>query len=344
MNNTDFLERLRSQIERDDLLARGVRVVVGVSGGADSTVLLHALCQICGDENAQYQLHVAHLDHQLRGTESTGDAEFVASLADQMGLPKTIECCDLNIEAASERSSPEDLARRARLRFFQEVCEAVGATHVALAHHADDQVETVLHRFMRGTGVRGLSGMAPKRRLNRTADVTLIKPLLGFSRQEILDYAAAEGLEFRDDSSNVSPNHTRNRIRHELLPLLEESFNPQIREAILRLTEQSRWTNEFLRDTALAELERVTVDRNPTSISLDRKRTAQLPTIIQTSVLRLAIEAIGMRERRLTFRHVTDIIEALEEKNARGRSSLPDNVDVQFDRNQITLTRGGPIS
>jgi tRNA(Ile)-lysidine synthase len=339
VNRTDFLERLRSQIERDDLLALGAKVVVGVSGGADSTVLLHALRQISDDESAQYELHVAHLDHQLRGAESSGDAEFVAALADRLRLPKTIERCDLGSEADSERSSPEDLARRARLRFFDNVCKTVSATHVALAHHADDQVETVLHRFMRGTGVRGLSGMAIKRPLSRTSDVMLIKPLLAFSRREILDHAAANGLEYRHDSSNVSPNHTRNRIRCELLPLLEKSFNPQIREAISRLAEQSRWTNDFLRDIALAELARSTVERGPSSISLDRNQIAALPIIVQTSVMRLAIESLGMRERRLTFRHVTDIVEAISKENTRGRFSLPDGVDVRFDRHRITLSR-----
>ncbi len=339
MNNLDFLERLRSQIKRDGLLTPDAKVVVGVSGGADSTVLLHALSQVCTEANAEYQLHVAHLNHQLRGDESDGDAEFVAALADQLNLPIVIERCDLNLDATTERTSPEDLARRARFGFFERVCQSVGATHVALAHHADDQVETVLHRFMRGTGIRGLSGMASKRHLTKTSNVLLIKPLLGLSRQEIIEYAAAQGLQYRSDSSNASPDHTRNRIRHELIPLLEKSFNPQIRDAILRLAEQCRWTNEFLQTTTLTELQRLTVEQDATSISLKREQLAALPTIVQTGVLRQALESIGMRERRLTFRHVSELADAIRDKNPQSRFTLPDNVDVRIDRHQITLSR-----
>ncbi len=339
MITTDFLERLRSQIKRGDLLTRGAKIVVGVSGGADSTVLLHALYQIGSDDDAQYELHVAHLNHQLRGDESEADAEFVATLADQLNLPKTIQRCDLNIDAATERTSPEDLARRARFDFFEEVCQSIGATHVALAHHADDQVETVLHRFMRGTGIRGLSGMAAKRRLTKTSNVYLVKPLLRFSRSEIIEYTASKGLEYRHDSSNASPSHTRNRIRQELLPMLEETFNPQVREAVLRLAQQCEWTHEFLRETTASTFEQATLERKPLSISLDRSQVKALPIVIQTGILRMAIESLGMRERRLTFRHVTDIAEAISEDNARGGFSLPDGVDVKFDRTRITLSK-----
>ncbi len=339
MNSPEFLERLRSHIQRDGLLTPGAKVIVGVSGGADSTALLHALHQVSRDENADYRLHVAHLNHQLRGAESDEDATFVASLADTLQLPCTIKRCDLRAESESPRSSIEDIARRARLRFFDEVSKATGANHVALAHHADDQVETVLHRFMRGTGVRGLSGMNAKRPLSKSSDVQIIRPLLEFSRQDILEFIETAGLSYRHDSSNASRDHTRNRIRHDLLPQLEASFNPQVREAILRLAQQCRWTNEYLRDTAQDELKRAIIEQTSSTVALDRKRVAALPKIVRTGVLRLAFETIGMRERRLTFRHVADLAEAIASPDARNRFSLPDGVDVRFDRNRITLSR-----
>ncbi|MCA9251054.1 MAG: tRNA lysidine(34) synthetase TilS [Phycisphaerae bacterium] len=344
MNSPDFLERLRSRIQRDGLLTPGAKVIVGVSGGADSTALLHALHQVSRDENTGYRLHVAHLNHQLRGAESDDDAAFVSALADSLQLPCTIETCDLRAESESQRSSLEDIARRARLRFFDDMCKSTGANHVALAHHADDQVETVLHRFMRGTGVRGLSGMSAKRPLSKSSRIQIIRPLLEFSRQEILEFIESAGLSYRHDSSNTSRDHTRNRIRHDLLPQLEASFNPQVREAILRLAQQSRWTNEYLRDTSQSELKRAILEQTPSSVALDRKHVARLPMIIQTGVLRLAFESIGMRERRLTFRHVADLAEAVASPDARNRFSLPDGVDVRFDRNRITLSRGAKNS
>lgn len=167
----------------------------------------------------------------------------------------------------------------------------------------------------------------------------LVKPLLGFLRSEIVAYAKAHNLEFREDASNASPDHTRNRIRHELMPLLEESFNLQIRDAVLRLAEQSRWTNEFVNDAAINALNKVVINRDDGVFALDRVLFVELPTIIQASVVRLVLEALGTRERRLTFRHITDILDGVSACDTKGRFTLPDGVDVQFDRTTIRLSR-----
>ena len=200
------------------MLAPGQPLFVGVSGGPDSVALLDALVQL------GYRPHVAHLNHQLRGAASDADAEFVRQLAGTYGLPVMIE---------SQSVAPdEDACRQARLAFFERVGAQTGIAKILLAHNADDQVETFLLRLLRGAGPTGLSGMQADRQIGQ---VRLIRPLLEVSRGEVLEYLQTRGLTYREDSSNANRRFLRNRIRHELLPLLEREYNPGIR-AVLRRT------------------------------------------------------------------------------------------------------------
>ena len=198
-----------------------VSVLVAVSGGADSVALLRGLAGLkVGGEG---KLVVGHFNHRLRGEESDGDEQFVARLAEELGLG--LECGRL--EAGDIDACPdgiEEAARRQRYRFLTETAERVGARYVACAHTADDQVETVLHRILRGTGIAGLAGIPRCRRLSPA--VTLIRPLLEVRRAELVDYLASLGQSYREDSSNLDRRFTRNRIRHDLLPQLAKDFNP----------------------------------------------------------------------------------------------------------------------
>jgi tRNA(Ile)-lysidine synthase len=197
-------------------LTPGEPLLIGVSGGADSVALLDALVQ------SGYRPHVCHLNHQWRGAESEADAESVRELAGQYGLSVTIE--------SHKVASDEDAARQARLAFF----ESIGIPTVALAHTADDQVETFLMRLIRGAGLDGLAGMWPERQIG---SLRIIRPLLAVTRKEVLEYLRARGLKYREDSSNANRQFLRNRIRHELLPLLERDYNPGIRDVLRRTAE-----------------------------------------------------------------------------------------------------------
>lgn len=202
------------------MLEPGQPLLVGVSGGPDSVALLDALVQL------GYRPHVAHLNHQLRGAESDADAEFVRQLANKYGLPVTVE---------SQSVPPdEDACRQARLAFFERVAARTGTGKILLAHNADDQVETFLLRLLRGAGPTGLSGMQADRQIGQ---VRLLRPLLEVSRGEVLEYLRTRGLTYREDSSNANRRFLRNRIRHELLPLLEREYNPGIRDVLRRTAE-----------------------------------------------------------------------------------------------------------
>ena len=212
------------QLAMSALLAPGEPLLAGVSGGPDSVTLLDALVQL------GWRPHVCHLNHQLRGADSDADAAFVRDLAARYGLPGTFE--------SRAVAADEDAARRARFDFFASVARRTGITTLALGHTADDQVETFLLRLLRGTGVPGLVGIWPERQIG---SLRVIRPLLKVRRAEILEHLAAEKLAFREDRSNQDARFTRNRIRHELLPLLEREFNPAIRDVLWR-------TGEILRD------------------------------------------------------------------------------------------------
>ncbi|MBT9160719.1 MAG: tRNA(Ile)-lysidine synthase [Dehalococcoidia bacterium] len=234
-------------------------LVVGVSGGTDSICLLHVLLQL--RDKLGIDLHVAHLNHQLRGAEADADAEHVSNLARQLGIAATIQKRDVTESRVKSqesrvrggrdgdsrlstldsrllfdsRSSLEEAAREVRYAFFAEVARATGAGAVAVGHTADDQAETLLMHLIRGTGLLGLRGMEPlsRWRLLDGTQLTVIRPLLEVSRKETEAYCAACDLSTRRDSSNISPKYLRNRIRAELIPVLRE-YNPRIRESLSR--------------------------------------------------------------------------------------------------------------
>ena len=222
----DLLDLVRRYAERYALWSDGESVVVGVSGGPDSLCLLHLLRRLAPESHLT--LHVAHLNHGLRGAEAEADAQAVAELAAGWGLPYTIGRADVPSLAAETRASIEEAARQARYDFLQGVARAAGAGTIAVGHNADDQAETVLMHFLRGSGLAGLRGMLPRTALGQGF---LISPLLETPRDRVEAYCAAHGLQPRRDLSNADTTIYRNRLRHELLPLLE-GYNPAIRQVL----------------------------------------------------------------------------------------------------------------
>jgi tRNA(Ile)-lysidine synthase len=211
----------------------GFGVLVAVSGGADSVALLRALAaQICPEKKSPGPIVAAHFNHQFRGDESEADQQFVLQLCESIGIPCRIGRAEPG-NSPQEPSRDEDTARRRRYDFLQSTAEHLGLRYVATAHTADDQAETILHRVVRGTGLSGLSGMAPARPLGPA--VSLIRPLLTVRRSELLAYLGRIGQPHRVDSSNANPAFTRNRIRHELLPRLADEVHPEAVDAICRL-------------------------------------------------------------------------------------------------------------
>src|SRR5262245_18564556 len=253
-----FLGAVRANLERLRGSAPGPGVVA-VSGGADSVALLRALA----DDPPVPGLIVAHLNHRLRRAESDGDATFVAGLCPH--LPHYAESVDVAGTAAGENL--EVTARRVRYDFLGRVARDSGAGWVATAHTLDDQAETVLHRLIRGTGLRGLRGIAENREL--APGVRLLRPMLTVSRTEVIAYLRSIGQSWREDASNRDPAFTRNRIRHELLPLLR-TFNPEVEEALGRTAAQADEVYAGIEQVAAALLCVVERPRAGRTVVLDR--------------------------------------------------------------------------
>jgi tRNA(Ile)-lysidine synthase len=287
-----FTARVGAAIRRQELIRPGERVVVAVSGGPDSLALLHALVILAPELSCG--LHVAHLDHGLRGAAGADDAAFVAAQAARLGLECTLGRAQVAERAERERLSVEDAARRERFAFLRRVAAERGAAKIALGHTRDDQAETFLLRLVRGAGTLGLGAMAPAR-----AD-GVIRPLLGLSRAQVEEFCRAAGLEPRRDPTNRDPAFLRNRIRAELLPLLE-TYNPRIREVLSRIAEDLRFDEEFLGATA-REARAAHVGPADGGRELDLEG---LPEALRRRLLRLAAQSLG---GDAFHRHVAELL------------------------------------
>lgn len=218
--------------------------VLAVSGGADSIAMLRAAVAIKNSGGGSGRLFVAHLDHGLRGVAAATDAEWLRTLCQRLRLPLEIGKADVAAIAARHGDGVEAAARAARYDFLQQTAERLGARFVAVAHTADDQIETVLHRILRGSGMDGLRGIPVFRILSPS--VTLIRPLLAVRRRDVLEYLAEIGQGYRTDASNADLRWTRNRLRHELLPAIRQYYRGDVDVALLRLSRQAGETHSLI--------------------------------------------------------------------------------------------------
>ena len=212
-------------------------VVLAVSGGADSVALLRAMAALKSTHGARGELLVVHVNHGLRGEAADADEAWLRELCSRLGVAIEVAKADVAAVAAADGDGWEAAARKARYALLCEAAERQGARFVATAHTADDQVETVLHRILRGTGIEGLSGMPRVRPL--TPSVTLVRPMLNLTRRDVIEYLTGLEQDYRSDATNEDHRWTRNRLRSDLLPLLREQYNPGVDAAITRLATQA---------------------------------------------------------------------------------------------------------
>ena len=237
-----LVEQLALRLEQGHFFEHGA--VLAVSGGADSVALLSLIACIADEQNATHRIVAAHLNHALRGQESDGDERFVTALAERLGIRVLTHRLPAKTVSRDPGGSLEAALRQRRYEFLRKTAESLGFRYVATAHTADDQVETVLHRILRGTGIAGLGGMAEARPLSEA--VVLLRPLLDIRGEQLRAYLAEIGQDFRRDSSNADMVFMRNRLRHQLLPLIHETVNERADEAVLRLAEQARRVEAML--------------------------------------------------------------------------------------------------
>ncbi|MCH8880745.1 MAG: tRNA lysidine(34) synthetase TilS [Planctomycetes bacterium] len=332
---------MQKTIPPDRWPARGEPLVIGISGGPDSTALVFLLDELNTAQDRGWRLHLAHLNHGLRGTDSDSDAGFVADLAERHDWEVTIDQRPVRERAKQSGGTLEETARNERYDFFERVLMDHNARVIATAHHADDNVETVLHRLIRGTGIRGLSGIPAMRPLRNGQPYRLIRPLLNVRRADILAYLDRRGITYCHDHTNEVTEFTRNRIRNELIPKLEQDYNPAVADALLRLAEQARRLNEFVQRAVDEKFPMMLIGEkhaeHPTEITLNATALLREPQALQTELIRRAIAKLGVGEKKLTFGHLRSIVE-LAQKNVSGkRLELPGGLTVEYDRKTLRL-------
>jgi tRNA(Ile)-lysidine synthase len=312
------IARVLQTIERFRMFQAGQRVGVAVSGGADSVCLLHVLFELAPRWNLH--LHVLHLDHQLRGEESCEDARFVEQLALELGLAFSKAQVDLARLARERGENLEEAARNERRRFFNEFLRSGALDRVALGHTRSDQAETVLFRFLRGSGSAGLAGIRP------VTTEGFVRPLLGIERAEVEQFLRERKMAWRQDSSNSRLDFARNRIRLELLPMLQRDWNPAIGEMLAQtadwaLEEESYWEAEV--DRLAAQV--LTV--KPPIVLFRTVQLTDLPAAAARRLVRRAIQRVKGDLRAIDFAHVAAVLNLASQTEGDGRLQVP-GVDV----------------
>jgi tRNA(Ile)-lysidine synthase len=325
-------EQVIAYIEQHRLLPVSGTVVVAFSGGADSLCLLHLLHALCGagKRYPDVSLHVAHLNHQLRGEASEQEAIQVAQLAESWGLPYTIGRSDVPTLAQQERRSLEDAGRTARYRFLREVAQG---QPIAIAHQQDDQVETLLLHWIRGGGIASMVGLQPHQQ-------DIIRPLLTITHAETLAYCQQHGLRPIEDASNYDTRFYRNRIRHELLPLIE-SMNADFRATLLRSAEVMRVDAEWIQEQVRQAVPNVIQQKEATRVTLALSPLHALSQSIQRHLIRQVTANLSGGQSPLELRHYVLIEQLLQRENVLHgiELDLPDKLTVTRMQNTLVFQR-----
>ncbi|MBE9502932.1 MAG: tRNA lysidine(34) synthetase TilS [Proteobacteria bacterium] len=331
-----IFEKFKEVVQKYGMLSGGETVVAGVSGGVDSTVLLHLLH--CFMKAYGGSLVISHLNHGLRGQEADRDEAFVRSVAGKYGLPFKTRKVKLKDIAREKGLNLQDAGRKERYRFFADVIKEVKGDKIAVGHNADDQAETVMMRVIRGTGMKGLGGVPPARG-------NIIRPLIDFDRQEIESYAQKEKIEYIEDSSNRDRKYMRNRIRHELIPQLK-SFNPNICRELGMLSSIARDVDSYLDDLARCALTNVRCENNGKrkGIFLNRASFLSLPSSVKSKVIFHVLEELSGEGMGFFSTHILDV-ESLVGRGVSGASlNLPKRIKAVIEYENVHFYYHGRVS
>ena len=299
-----FVQKVKAYMKRWQMLPSGSHVLAGVSGGADSVCLLLVLQRL--QRELSIQVSVVHVHHGIRGSEADGDQAYTKALCEKLQVPCYTLQRDVPALAKEWHMSTEEAARKVRYEAFETIRADIQASHIAVAHHAEDQEETILMHLFRGCGLSGAAGMQP-------VNGALIRPLLAVSRAEIETYLTEEGIRWRTDSTNAETVYTRNFVRHQLMPLIAERF-PQAGEQLRQFALLSGETDRYLKEQAEKLLE--------SWGGVKKQAFVQTDTLLQAYVLRLAMEQAGVPGKDITAAHYRMLAE-LCEKPVGHRISLP---------------------
>ena len=325
----------------DDEGLAAASLVVAVSGGPDSMALLHALLALRRADDGPFVL--AHFNHRLRGPNSDADEAFVrrafASVQEQHGVSLECSSADVAAVARAEHGNLEAVSRRLRYAWLADIAEEHCCRFVATGHTADDQAETVLHRILRGAGLRGVAGIPARRplKIRAGAPIEVIRPLLRVTRSEVLEFLTEVSIAYRTDASNLDRRFTRNRLRHELLPLLARDYNPAITSVLCRLAEQAAAAYREEETSAAALLVAAELPRAGSVLVFDRQRLTTAPQHVVRALFRLVWEREQWPRGHMGFEQWERLAEIVKSEEKAG--DLPGGVRARL-RDRVVQLEG----
>jgi len=329
MTEQPLLHSFQESIHKNHLIERGEKLIVAVSGGIDSMVLLDLLSVL--KKRLKLDLAVAHFNHQLRGKESDDDEAFVRLAANDRSLVCYVESADTKQIAETEKLSIQEAARNLRYHFLTKLRRSHGCQKIATAHNADDNAETIILNLIRGTGVHGLTGIPIRRE-----DQLIIRPLLFATRECIQKYASEHHILYREDSSNLKNDYTRNFLRHKLLPLIRENINPNLTATLGRSSELFLKLEAYLNSQVEPKLKKIIERQTVQELSLNLKTFLEQPVFIQEQILHRFAKIFTSSEIDYgTVRSMMDISHG----DTGSSCSISQDVKIYRDRNHLIFRR-----
>ena len=328
----NLAHRLKKNILNQNSFGRGDTVIVGTSGGPDSTALtyiLHALQYEIG-----FHLHIAHYNHNLHHRAGK-DQKFVEKLAEELNVPCTTQIWKNSHNL--KKGSLEDAARQKRFQFLSSLAKQIGARTIVLAHTKDDLAETVLMRILRGTGLQGLRGISPIKELNGAC---IYRPMLNTSKEEVLAFLKKRKIPYCCDPTNRQKKFFRNKIRLELLPLLATGYNRNIKELLTNLAEHIDTDYSYLEDQVAKISAKITkYSANQAKVLIDRNALSKQHPSLQRMIIRAGIEKLQGNTNRLTLSHYREIDDLIKNRPQGAVAHLPRRITVRKDQKYLTLTQ-----
>ena len=339
----EFVKKVDAFVERHDLLEAHSTVVVGVSGGPDSLALLFYLLEKC--EEKKLQIVVAHVDHMFRGEESQQDLQFVKQLCDNLNVTCETTQIDVTRYQKQNRMNAQVAARECRYAFLERIMSKYNAQYLALGHHGDDQIETILMRLIRGSTSKGYAGILAKRDFNKGF---LIRPLLAVTKEEILDYCKRKNVEPRIDPSNTKETYTRNRLRKHVLPYLKQE-NPHVHERFQAFSTFIQEDEAYLQELAFEKMNKIIKKKDPKRIVLSIPSFESMPIPLQRRGIQLILNYLYEYKipSSLSSVHIDKVIEFFKRAHPSGVLHFPDGLEIvrtyeecifRFGEEKVTLS------
>ena len=317
-----MLNKILNTINKYNLIQKGDKIVIGVSGGPDSMCLLDSL--YCLREKLNIEIFVAHINHMIR-EEADEETEYVKDYCKNKNIKCYVKKVDVEKLAKEQKLGTEEMGRKIRYEFFNEIAQKESANKIATAHNLNDNVETVLMNILRGSGISGLKGIEIKR---KGINIEYIRPIRECERQEIEKYCEKQSLNPKIDKTNFESIYNRNKIRNEIIPYLKKEFNPNVLEGINRLSDIARNEEEYFDKIIIEKYEELKIGENEKEVILDLKEFNNLEKVIKSRLILYTISRINGNVQGVGKIHIEDIIKLIE--NNIGNKYLTPNKNIKI--------------